>query len=135
MADANARLNGVEIPFYESNMFDQLGAFTRDKCGLDVIVSNPPYIREEVLAELMPEVRDFEPALALKADENGLRFYRIIAEQSPRFLKRGGRLYLEIGYDQAADVCGLLERNGFSDITVDKDLAGLDRIVSARYER
>ena len=126
IADRNAQANGVEITFYESDMFEQIA--DRD---FDIIVSNPPYVRRSVIETLGRDVKDFEPRLALDGDEDGLKFYRIIAEKAPEFLKRGGRLYLEIGYDQAEEVKALLEKNGFHDVTVTKDLSGLDRVVRA----
>lgn len=124
IADANAGENGVEINFYESDMFSELGGLT-----YDVIVSNPPYIKTRVIETLMPEVRDHDPRMALDGDEDGLKFYRILAKEAPKHLKSGGRLYLEIGYDQADEVSGLLEENGFRDIKVIKDLSQLDRVL------
>ncbi len=130
IADANAMRNGVDITFYESDMFDQLGALTE----LDVIVCNPPYIRSDVCETLMPEVRDHDPRIALDGDKDGLRFYRIIAGEAPKYLKKGGRLYLEIGYDQAEDVKKLLADNGFKDIRAVQDLSHLDRVVCAKLQ-
>lgn len=125
IADANAARNGVDITFYESDMFSGLG----DLSQLDVIVSNPPYIRTAVCEELMTEVRDHEPRLALDGSDDGLKFYRIIAAEAREHLKKGGKLYLEIGYDQAEEVMKLLEDNGYGNIEVIKDLSGLDRVV------
>ena len=128
IADRNAEANGVEITFYESYMFEQMDEVT----GLDVIVSNPPYIRTSVIDTLMPEVRDHDPRLALDGDEDGMYFYRIIAHEAPKHLAEGGRIYLEIGYDQAEEVSKLLADAGFRDIETVKDLAQLDRVVKAR---
>lgn len=97
----------------------------------DMIVSNPPYIPTADIEDLMREVREHEPHLALDGSEDGLLFYRKLAEASGRYLVPGGALLLEIGYDQAADVSSLLEQAGFCDIHVKKDLAGLDRVVYA----
>ena len=127
IADRNAAANGVDITFYESCMFDQLGEL-RD---LDVIVSNPPYIKRAVIDSLMTEVRDHEPRTALDGGVDGLDFYRIIARDAHEHLKAGGRLYLEIGYDQAEEVSALLTQERFSNIHVVKDLSGLDRVVYA----
>lgn len=124
IADANAATNGVEINFYESNMFSELGGIF-----YDVIVSNPPYIKTKVIETLMPEVKDHDPRMALDGDEDGLKFYRIIAKEAPQHLNKGGRLYLEIGYDQAEDVTALLKENGFKEIKVIKDLSQLDRVI------
>lgn len=124
IADANAGTNGVEINFYESDMFSELGGIF-----YDVIVSNPPYIKTKVIDTLMPEVKDHDPRMALDGDEDGLKFYRIIAEEAPKHLNGGGRLYLEIGYDQADDVTEILKEKGFKNIKVIKDLSQLDRVI------
>lgn len=125
IADRNAETNGTEITFYESDMFEQLGELR----NLDIIVSNPPYIKSSVCEELMTEVRDHEPRLALDGDADGLRFYRIIAAEAREHLRKGGKLYLEIGYDQAEEVRNLLEEHKYNDIEVIKDLSGLDRVI------
>ena len=98
----------------------------------DVIVSNPPYIRDDVIPTLMPEVRDFDPYIALSGGCDGLDFYRKIIEGAPKYLVREGRIFLEIGHDQATDVAKLLEDAGFSDICIVKDYAGLDRVACAK---
>ena len=127
IADENARENDADITFYESDMFGQL----KDAGRFDLIVSNPPYIRRAVLETLMPEVRDHEPRIALDGDADGLAFYRIIAEEARGFLTGSGRLYLEIGFDQAADVRRILEEKGYRNLEITKDLSQLDRIVRA----
>ncbi len=95
----------------------------------DVIVSNPPYIPAEVIPTLMPEVRDHEPHLALLADHNGLAFYEKISAEAPDYLREHGWLFFEIGYDQAKAVTQIMTEAGFRDVTVVKDLPGLDRVV------
>ncbi len=95
----------------------------------DRIVSNPPYIRTSVIDTLMPEVREHEPLMALDGREDGLYFYREITGRAREYLNRGGMLYYEIGYDQAADVAEILEQAGFQGIEVVRDLAGEDRVV------
>ena len=113
--------------FVRSNLFENVeGKF-------DIIVSNPPYIRSDVIETLMPEVKEYEPRQALDGSEDGLYFYRRIVEESCGFLKHGGMLYFEIGYDQGVDVCGLMEQAGFTEIHVVKDYAGLDRVVYGRW--
>lgn len=101
----------------------------------DCIISNPPYIKSAVIDGLAPEVKDNEPHIALDGTADGLYFYRKIAKNAPDFLVSGGMLFLEIGYDQGTDVVDILVEGGFSDVKVTKDLAGLDRVVSARYLR
>ena len=95
----------------------------------DVIVSNPPYIRTDVIPTLMTDVKDFEPSLALDGGEDGLKFYRRISEIAPKILNKGGLLAFEIGFDQGDEVSSLMEKD-FRDISVIKDLSGNDRVVS-----
>lgn len=97
----------------------------------DVIVSNPPYITSAVVETLSPEVRDFDPRLALDGGPDGLAPYRIIAAEAGRWLHPRGRLLVEIGFDQGAAVADLLTAAGFAGVAVHKDLNGLDRVVSA----
>ena len=95
----------------------------------DVIVSNPPYIPSADILNLMPEVRLFEPPEALDGKEDGLYFYRRIAEEAKEYLNADGRIFLEIGYDQGSAVSELLIQAGFQGVCVMKDLAGNDRVV------
>jgi release factor glutamine methyltransferase len=98
----------------------------------DIIVSNPPYVATEEYAALDKNVRDYEPASALLAGDDGLDFYRKITERAPEFLTENGKLLLEIGYAQADAVKELLGASGnFKDIQVYKDFANNDRVVSA----
>lgn len=98
----------------------------------DIIVSNPPYIRSDVIPTLMEEVRVHEPVGALDGMEDGLFFYRKITAQSKDFLQSGGKLFYEIGYDQGEAVKNIMEADGFLDVKVIKDFAGLDRVVYGR---
>lgn len=109
----------------QHNLFEGLDC--QDK--FDIIVSNPPYIKTDVIETLMPEVREHEPHLALDGREDGMFFYRRIIEQAGRFLVGGGMLFFEIGYDQGEEVRRLMEQAGYMDIEVIKDFAGLDRVV------
>lgn len=97
----------------------------------DVIVSNPPYIRRDVIGTLQAEVRLHEPHLALDGGEDGLDFYRRIIDIAPRLLNENGELFLEIGFDQADDVTALMQAS-FSDISVIKDLCGNNRVARGR---
>jgi len=125
-AENKARLHPV-AELLQSDLFAAVeGRF-------DVIVSNPPYIRSEEIQHLMEEVRLHDPLLALDGHEDGLYFYRAIAKKSPSYLKRGGWLLVEIGHDQGSDVSRLLEEQGFCEIEIVKDLAGLSRVVKGRY--
>jgi release factor glutamine methyltransferase len=100
--------------------------------AFDIVVSNPPYIVSDVLAGLAPEVRDYEPALALDGGDDGLDAYREIAGQLETLLAPGGLFALEIGYDQAQSVSGLLERAGLQQIECVTDLSGNDRVLLGR---
>lgn len=100
-----------------------------NKLKFDIVVSNPPYIRTSVIPTLMEDVKDYEPYIALWGGEDGLNFYRSITKQSLKVLNKHGILAYEIGYDQAEEVKAILEANGFSNIKVIKDLAGMDRVV------
>lgn len=122
VAERNRDALEVEAEFLESNLFEKVTA------RYDCILSNPPYIPSRVVDTLMEEVRDHEPRQALDGREDGLYFYRKITEQSPEYLKPGGMLFFEIGYDQAEAVKSLMETD-FTDVRVVKDLAGLDRVV------
>lgn len=115
----------VEAEWIQSDLFAHVtGVF-------DMIVSNPPYIASAEIGNLMPEVRDHEPRMALDGDTDGLHFYREIIKEAKNYLKAGGWLCMEIGYDQAEAVKSLLEREDYRDISVRQDLAGLDRVVCA----
>lgn len=126
VAADNAMRAGVDINYIRSDMFTGVSGM------YDMILSNPPYIPTRDIEELEPEVRTSEPVGALDGHEDGLFFYRILAAESPSHLKAGGRLIMEIGYNQADNVCSLLEQNKFADIEVIKDLAGHDRVVCGR---
>ena len=125
-ARENARRNHCAVTFVHSDLFDALeGPF-------DLIVSNPPYIPEGVIPALMPEVKDHEPVTALNGGKDGLYFYREIIRGSSRFLTEEGYLLFEIGSDQGRAVSEQMADNGFSEIRVIRDLAGLDRVVCGR---
>lgn len=146
VARRNAINNSVtdRVEFYVGDLFDGITEHKEQKvvrAGLsctkygparqtfDIIVSNPPYIPTAEIAKLMPEVGDFEPMMALDGDEDGLRFYRQIAADAPDFLKDGGYLIVEIGFDQGQDVRNIFLENNFADVRVIKDYQDNDRIV------
>ena len=113
----------------QSDMFAGLEPDAR----FDVLVSNPPYIPSRVIDGLEPEVRDYEPRLALDGSADGLKFYRILAAEGKNHLRHGGAVYLEIGWDQSEAVSALLAAEGYSGIRTVKDMAGLDRVVRAGW--
>lgn len=94
-----------------------------------VIVSNPPYIREAVIPTLMDDVKNYEPHIALSGGNDGLDFYRRITKESLLVLEEGGLLAFEIGYDQKEEVMDILSKSGFKNIECIKDLSGNDRVI------
>lgn len=126
VAEENRQRLGIQAELIKSDLFEEIEG------NFDMIVSNPPYIRSGEIDHLMEEVRLYDPRMALDGHEDGLYFYRKIAKESPRFLKSGGMLLLETGYDQGESVPQLLREQGFREIEVIRDLAGLDRVVIGR---
>jgi release factor glutamine methyltransferase len=132
VARENAERLGIDAAFLEGDLFEPLVGFVSEKTKdrlFDMIVSNPPYIETAVIETLMPEVREHEPLAALDGKEDGLYFYRKIVDSVSGYIRKGGYLFFEIGYNQGIEVSGLLEKAGFSDIKILKDYAGLDRVV------
>lgn len=123
VAKRNAVRNQVDIQWMKSNLLEKIEG------NYDLIVSNPPYIKSSVIPELMIEVKEHEPILALDGKEDGLYFYREIIKNSKSHLKGGGFLCFEIGYDQGKEVSQLMEAEGFYEVTTIPDLTGLDRVV------
>lgn len=126
IATKNARINNVEdrITFVESNLFDSLA---EEK--YDIIVSNPPYIKRKVIEKLDKEVRK-EPIIALDGGEDGLDFYRKIIDNGYKYLKYGGYIGLEIGYDQKEDVTKIIkEKQHYKNTFCKKDLYDNDRVI------
>lgn len=120
----NARFNDIKnINFIQSDVFENVNR------KYDIIVSNPPYIRTDVIPTLDINVKDYEPILALDGGKSGLIFYEKIANNSYKYLNKGGYLLFEIGHDQANDVVKIMQDNNFSNINVLEDLSGLDRVV------
>lgn len=115
------------IYFFKSDMFKNIPK--KYKNNLDIIISNPPYIETSVIDTLGENVKKYEPIIALDGKEDGLFFYREISNNAKYFLKPKGIIFLEIGYNQAQNVKNIFLNNGFSNISIKKDLSGLDRIV------
>ncbi|WDV46066.1 peptide chain release factor N(5)-glutamine methyltransferase [Clostridiaceae bacterium M8S5] len=124
------RLSVIDrIKLYKGNMLSPL---LREKIQLDIIVSNPPYIPSKDIEGLQIEVSKYEPRLALDGGKDGLTFYREIVINAPKLLKKNGMLALEIGYNQGEDIIKIIEKSkSFKDVRIVKDLAGLDRVVTA----
>ena len=115
------------VQFLQSDLFEKL----EDK--FEIIVSNPPYIASAEVEKLMPEVRDHEPRMALDGTEDGLYFYRRIIEEAGKHLVSSGMLFFEIGYDQGQAVSELMRAQGYREVQVVQDYAGLDRVVLGTY--
>lgn len=96
----------------------------------DFIVSNPPYIKTDVIDTLMSDVKDFEPHSALDGMDDGLYFYRQITDRGYDMIRPGGFVAFEIGFDQGEEVSELMKKRGYRDVEIRKDLAGLDRVVT-----
>ena len=111
------------VKFIQSDLFENVTA------SYDLIISNPPYITTEECGKLMPEVKDYEPMLALDGKEDGLYFYKKIIKEAKNYLNPQGMLAFEIGYDQGEAVKNLMEAQDFACVEIKKDLAGLDRLV------
>lgn len=126
IAKENAKRAGVQVRFYQGNLFETITQ------KYDIIVSNPPYIPKEVIETLEPEVKKYEPYQALYGPNHGLYFYETISKFAVDFLNSDGKIFYEIGYDQAEAVCAILERNKYKEIEVIADLSGKNRVVKAR---
>lgn len=129
VARANAERLGLEVEIVVSDLLTRV---TAPPGGFAAIAANLPYICEPVWRGLAPEVRVFEPRLALDGGEDGLDVIRRLVATAPRTLTPGGGLYLEIGYDQGESVPALLAEHGYVDVAVRRDHAGHPRIVRGR---
>lgn len=126
VAKENAKLHEVEVDWIRSNLYENING------RFDLIVSNPPYIMQSEILDLMPEVRDFEPVGALDGGIDGLDFYRQIIAQSMDYLNKDGYLYLEIGYNQGPAVTNMMCAAGYREVSVIKDMAHHERVVKGR---
>ena len=115
------------LSFFQGDLFE---ALPEDTEPFDVLVSNPPYIPSQVIETLEPEVRDFEPRMALDGSLDGLAFYRRIIGGCRQFLNPGGAVYLEIGYDQGEALKEIFAENGFINVRILKDAPGKDRVAA-----
>ena len=127
LARENARRLGLSVDFFAGDLFDAVG-----ERRFDLIVSNPPYIREEEILTLSKEVRCHEPHLALSGGADGLCFYRRIAKDAKTHLAPGGFLMVEIGQDQAEGVQSIFQSEGYHSIALYRDLENRDRVIQAR---
>ena len=125
------RLTGSEesVRWIQSDLFEQIDGV------YDLIVTNPPYIKNADLPGLDPEVRDHEPHTALLGGEDGLCFIKRIAREAKTHLSPKGRILMEIGDEEGEDVLRLFEEEAYEDLRILRDLAGRDRVVTARRGR
>jgi len=131
VAKKNAARYGLEssIEFISSDLFENIRQYSNEY--FDIIISNPPYISLEDFLSLPIEVKD-DPYVALFGGKDGLKFYRRIVKESPEYLKKGGILLMEIGYNQSRDVtCIIEESHAYGDVEIYKDYSGVDRIIKA----
>ena len=127
--------NASKLNLNNRAIFRKSDIFSNVKPGesFDMIVSNPPYIPPSEKANLQKEVT-FDPETALfTEDEKGLEFYEKITEQAPKILNKNGFLVYELGAGQSDEVKKIMEANGFGNIDIIKDLAGIERVISASY--
>lgn len=129
VAVENRKINNVEsnLKFIKSDVFSNI-----KDMDYDMIISNPPYIPQEEYEELMPEVKKHEPQRALTDNGDGYYFYKKISEEAPKYLKDGGYLAFEVGYNQAQEVSELMKKSRFQIIAIVKDYGGIERVVIGR---
>lgn len=123
--------NASKLNLFNKAIFRKSNIFSNVKPGesFDIIVSNPPYIPPSEKENIQTEVK-FDPEQALfTEDEKGLEFYEKITKDAPRILNKGGYLLYELGIGQSDDVKSIMEKNGFQNIEIIKDLAGIDRVI------
>ena len=125
LARENAKLNGVNVDFIQSDMF------TNVRGRYNLIVCNPPYIKSSEIPKLQKEVREFEPKIALDGGADGLDFYRLLAKRVRSYLARDGILLLECGEGQTEEILKLFEKRDYA--MVIKDLSGVDRFLKIAF--
>ena len=131
VARGNARLHAVEgrVKFTAFDIMGRDGEYEAEP--FDFVISNPPYIPAADIPSLPPEIREYEPLIALRDSGDGLSFFRRIGETGARLLKSDGRLFVEIGFNQRDAVCSILGDLGYAPVRSFRDYAGIDRVVEA----
>ena len=129
-AEENNKLNDTKVTFARQDIFAASSACEK----YDIIVSNPPYIKETERKNMQRNVLNWEPHVALFVPDNTpLLFYREIAHKGRQMLKDGGKLYFEINREHGKDTCAMLAENGYTEIELRKDFADNDRMIKAIY--
>lgn len=132
-AERNARRNGVEIHFQCADLFDPQLMF---HAPFDLIISNPPYVRQSEKSEMSPNVLDYEPHTALFVpDDDPLLFYRCATRRAKEWLAPGGRLYFEINAALAEEMVALLREEGYSHVCTWRDMQGRERFAAAQVSK
>ena len=128
VARENSDLNNIngQINFQKIDFLNEEGL---NESSFNLIVSNPPYISVNDYLGLSPELRNYEPKVALTDNNDGLSFYKIIAKKAKSLLKKNSKIFFEVGLGQAEEVKNILMQNNFSEIEIYKDYSGIDRVV------
>lgn len=138
-AKKNAELNCINnVTFLKGNLFEHIKKLFTVHCSLftfDLIISNPPYVRTGDIKSLQPEIKDWEPAVALDGGADGLGFYRELIPAARGFLKDSGIIMLEVGAGQSGRVADIIESSGYELLEIIKDYAGIERIIKAKWKR
>lgn len=130
MAETNAKSLRVKAEFLVGDLFEPVKGRK-----FDMIVSNPPYIKTNMIAVLQEEIKNYEPREALDGGRDGLNYYRRIIKEAPEYLKKDGFLFFEIGHDQGEDLRKMLKDDGrFTPAEVIRDLPGRDRVVKCQVK-
>ena len=129
VAKLNAELNTLQKNI-EFKLFDIMNGDLNSLGKFDLVVSNPPYVSENDYENLEPELKNYEPKIALTDNSDGISFYNHIIEASDQLFSSRGKIYFELGMDQFTQVKKFFEQKGFINITVTKDYSGIDRIIS-----
>ncbi len=133
LAKENAEATGTagRISFVESDFIELNQNIFGD--GFDVVISNPPYVPQPEISSLAEDIREFEPMIALSDGHDGLTFFRKISELAPRLLRDGGWVFVETAFGQAKEVQRIFGEQGGTELSVKRDLSGIERVVRARF--
>ncbi len=130
IAEQNRELHDLKsrVGFIQSDILvDSLEKYNNT---FDIIVSNPPYVKNEEFETLQKEITDFEPEIAVTDFDDGFKFYKEISSKGKVLLKQNGMLFFEVGEGQAVEVKDIMTNNGFKNVDIKKDLSEIDRVVS-----